>query len=137
MLDEELKTMFRTVADHMESLAISIQNVEDLQEQDRTRMEADRARMDADHSRLDRLERLFKLMARLGDRERKELRERINAMIDAQMRSEAKMEMLNEKMQELSVANTLFQAQVGVALSKLADATAFAHQRLDVVEAPG
>ena len=83
-------------------------------------------------------------MVRIGDRERKELRERINALIDAQMRSETKMDSLNEKMQELSEAqahnanaNALFQAQVGVALSKLADATAFAHQRLDAVESKG
>ena len=144
MLDEELKTLFRTVADHLESLAISIQNVEDLQEQDRTRQEADRARQDADHARLDRLERLFKLMVRLGERERKELRERINALIDAQMRSEAKLENLSQTMQELSVAqsrsaeaNTQFQAQVGAALSKLAEATALAHQRLDAVEVQG
>lgn len=165
MSDEELKALFRTVADHLESLAISIQNVEDLQEQDRTRMEADRVRMEADHARLDRLERLFKLMVRIGDRERKDLRERINALIDAhirsetkverlsgqmellgqkmqelsesQMRTDTKIEILSEKMQELSVASTQFQAQVGVALTKLADATALAHQRLDAVESKG
>ncbi len=151
MTDEQMQSLFRTVADHLESLAISIQNVEDLQEQDRTRQEADRARQDADHARLDRLERLFKLMVRLGDRERKELRERINALIDAHLRSEAKveklreqMESLSQKMQELSEAqtrsaeaNAQFQVQVGAALSKLADATALAHQRLDAVESKG
>lgn len=65
------------------------------------------------------------------------VREHINALIDAQMHTDVKMEILNEKMQELSVANTQFQAQVGVALSKLAEATTLAHQRLDAIELKG
>jgi hypothetical protein len=131
MSEEEIKSLFRTVADHLESLAISIQNVEDLQA--------------ADHSRLDRLERLFKLMIRIGDRERKELRERINALIDAQMRSEVVFTRFQEQVTEtqkatdarltrIEEANVQFQAQVGVALSKLADATALSHQRIDALE---
>ncbi len=127
MNENPLDRRFAMIADHLESLATSIQDVEELQVQDRGRM--------------DRLERLFKLMIRIGDRERKELRERINALIDAQMRSEDKMESLREQMQELSAAQTrsteaatVFQAQVGVALSKLADATAQAYRRLDALE---
>jgi chromosome segregation ATPase len=129
MTDEQFNAMFRTVADHLESLAISIQSVEELQAQDRARQEQDRVRQETDRLRIDRLERLFKLMIRIGDRERKDLRERINALIDAQMRNEAKwdalqenleakidalvdaqirsegkIETLNEKMQELSTA---------------------------------
>lgn len=144
MTDEQLNAYFRTIADHLESLATSIQSVEELREQDRARQEEHRLRQEVDRLRIDRLERLFKLMLRLGIRERKELRERINALIDAQMRSDAKMESLNEKMQELSAAqkqsveaSALFQAQVGHILSKLADATELAHRRLDAIESNG
>ena len=38
--------------------------------------------------RLDRLENIVKLMIKAGRRERKETREKINALIDAQMRTE-------------------------------------------------
>jgi len=38
--------------------------------------------------RLDRLERIAKLMVRAGLRERKETREKINVLIDAQLRTE-------------------------------------------------
>lgn len=38
--------------------------------------------------RLDRLESIVKLMIKAGRRERKETREKINALIDAQMRTE-------------------------------------------------
>lgn len=128
MSEDEFKRMFRTVAAPLESLAISIQNVEDLQETDRVR---------------------------LGDRERKELRERINALIDAQLRSEAVFAQFQVQMAEMQKKadertmrmeethaqfheqNAQFQAQVGVALTKLADAMAFAHQRLDTVELKG
>ena len=199
MNDEQVSALFRTVADHLESLAISLQNVEDLQEQDRTRQEADHARQQADHARLDRLERLFKLMIRIGDRERKDLRDRINALIDAQMRSEAvfvafqtqvaeSQQKVDERMAQLAdsqkktdegmtrfeestahfqaqvaesqqkvderlvqlaasqqkadervsrfeASTAQFQVQVAQMLRQLADATALAHRRLDVVEA--
>ncbi len=132
MPDDPIDRRFALIADHLESLAASIQNVEDLQAQDRFRLEQDSLR-------IDRLERLFKLMIRIGDRERKELRERINALIDAQMRSEMLFadfqKKSDERMTRLEESNVIFQAQVGVALEKLADATALAHQRLDKLEA--
>jgi hypothetical protein len=169
MTDEQFNAMFRTVADHLESLAISIQNVEDLQEQDRLRQEQDRLRLEQDRTRqeqesrrLDRLERLFKLMLRIGDRERKDLRFRLNALIDAHIRSEDKIERLSAKMEELSAtqiesakaltdfqkksdermtrmeeSNALFQTQIAEVLTKLAEATAQAHRRLDALESNG
>jgi hypothetical protein len=42
--------------------------------------------------RLDRLERILLLVVRAGARERKETREKINALIDAHMRTEATLE---------------------------------------------
>ena len=47
--------------------------------------------------RLDRLERIMKLVVRAGLRERKETREKINALIDAQMRTEEVMARLSQK----------------------------------------
>jgi hypothetical protein len=128
MADNPIDRRFAIIADHLESLAASIQNVEDLQAQDRLRLEQDSLRMD-------RLERLFKLMIRLGDRERKELRERINALIDAQILSEDKMQELSATQARSQEAAAVFQAQVGVVLEKLADATSLAHRRLDALEA--
>jgi hypothetical protein len=127
MNDDPIDRRFAIIADHLESLAASIQNVEDLEAQDRLRLEQDSLR-------IDRLERLFKLMIRIGDRERKELRERINALIDAQMLSEDKMRELSAAQARSQEAAAVFQAQVGVALEKLADATALAHRRLDAME---
>ena len=152
MTENPLDRRFALIADHLESLAASIQDVEDLQVQDRLRREQD-------SSRIDRLERLFKLMIRIGDRERKELRERINALIDAQMRSEAvfadfqqksdeRMTQMqeatasfqqksDERMTRLEESNAQFQALVGDALARLADATAHAYHRLDALESNG
>ena len=48
-----------------------------------------RAREAVSDRRLDRLENLAKLFVRAGRRERREGRERINALIEAQMRNEA------------------------------------------------
>ena len=72
-------------------------------------------------------------------------------LIDPQMRSEATVEKsrgqiasLRQPMQELleaqsqsAKANTQFQTQIGAALSKLAEVTALAYQRLEALEAPG
>ena len=137
MTDEQFAARFRTVADHLESLATSIQSVEELEAQDRLRLEQDSLR-------IDRLERLFKLMMRIGDRERKDLRERINALIDAQIHSEVKMGQLSEAQKRSEEAAAQFQlqvgqfqTQVGQLLSTLTDATALAHRRLDAIESNG
>ena len=134
MTENPLDRRFALIADHLESLAASLQDVEELQEQDRRRREQD-------SSRIDRLERLFKLMIRIGDRERKELRERLNALIDAQMRSEAVFanfqQKSDERMTRLEESNAQFQAQVGDALARLADATAHSYRRLDALESQG
>lgn len=155
MTDEQFNAYFRTVADHLESLATSLQTVEELQEQDRLRQETDRLH-------IERLERLFKLMMRIGDRERKDLRERINALIDAHLRNEAKIAQLaeaqaqfqqksDERMTRLEEAQAQFQqksdermtrleetqTQVGDLLRQLTEATALAHRRLDALESNG
>jgi hypothetical protein len=57
------------------------------------RLGDDHERSVRDHERaikrIDRLERVVKLAIRAGARERKEFRERINALVDAQMKTEA------------------------------------------------
>jgi hypothetical protein len=61
--------------------------------------------------------------------------EEANAQFQAQIaETQAK---ADQRMTRMEEANARFQAQVGTALSKLAEATAFAHQRLDAQEAPG
>jgi hypothetical protein len=56
--------------------------------------------------RLDRLERIVKLMVRAGMRERRETREKINALIDAQLRTEAAMERMAQAQANLAQAQT-------------------------------
>jgi hypothetical protein len=58
--------------------------------------------------RLDRLERIVKLMVRAGLRERKDTREKINALIGAQMRTEEAMTKMAQAQASLtqSLANT-------------------------------
>lgn len=67
MTDEEINRKFDTVADHLASLAISQQ------------------RSDA---RIDRLERVLLLAIRANQRERKDTREKIDALVVAQTHSE-------------------------------------------------
>ena len=76
MTDEDLNRKFDRIANHIEALTESvdrmegnIERMEDLQAQDRIRH--DEAQMRADQ-RLARLERLFKLLLRAGQRERRE-----------------------------------------------------------------
>jgi hypothetical protein len=163
MTEEQFHALFRTVADHLESLAISIQSAKELQARDRARQEQDRGQQKNDLLRMDRRERLLKWMIRRGDRERQDWRARINALIDMQMRKAAEWEAswqnlkakrnelidtrlrgeityaaiqqkADERMLRIEDANAQFQAQVGQALRQLAAATALAHRRLDALE---
>ena len=126
--ENPLDRRFALIADHLESLAASIQDVEDLQVQDRLRREQD-------STRIDRLERLFKLMIRIGDRERKELRERINALIDAQMRSEAVFadfqQKSDERMTRMQEATADFQQKSDERMTQMQEATANFQQKSD------
>jgi hypothetical protein len=62
----------------------------------------ERRKMMTPEQRLDRLERIVKLMIRAGLRERKDTREKINALIDAQMRTEGAMASLASAQAHLS-----------------------------------
>src|SRR5436853_592562 len=75
MTDEEVNRKFDTVADHLASLAISQQKSE---------------------VKLDCLERVLMLAIRANQRERKETREKINALIDAQTHTEESLVKLSD-----------------------------------------
>ena len=55
--------------------------------------------------RLDRLESIVKLALKAGQRERKETREKINALIDAQLRTEEAMAVLARSQASLADAH--------------------------------
>jgi hypothetical protein len=93
MTDEQFQAMFRTVADHLESLATSIQKARELRRQNP-------ARQVADHTRLDRLERILKLRVQRCNRERKETRERFDALMNAQRRRDTAFAKLQAQMAE-------------------------------------
>jgi len=78
--------------------------------------------------RLDRLERVAKLLVTSGRRTRNELRTNINALIDAQMRHEAR---FNRQFARLSAA----QAQTDVLLRELIAAQGRTEKKVDVLAA--
>ena len=78
--------------------------------------------------RLDRLERVAKLLVTSGRRTRNELRTNINALIDAQMRHEAR---FNRQFARLSAA----QAQTDVLLRELIVAQGRTEKKVDVLAA--
>jgi hypothetical protein len=67
MTDEEINRKFDVVADHLATVAVNQQKSD---------------------ARLDRLERVLMLAIRAGQRDRKETRESINALVAAQARTE-------------------------------------------------
>jgi hypothetical protein len=81
MTNDEFNVRMALLADRLEDLGERFEAAEISQSRDRELMERGIVR-------IDRLERLVKLIVRLGDRERKELRERINALIDSHLRLE-------------------------------------------------
>lgn len=87
MTDEEINRKFDTVADHLATLAVNQQKSD---------------------ARLDRLERVLMLAIRANQRERKETREGINALVAAQTHTEE-------------------------ALAKLAESQAHADRRIDAL----
>jgi len=123
MTDEELNRKFDRLANHLEALTESVDRMEvniermgDLQAQDRIRH--DEAQMRADQ-RVARLERLFGLLLRAGQRERKDLREKIHLLLDAQTRTE----------------NTL--ARMAEAQTEMMRAITKTDQRIDAIEGNG
>ena len=83
MTDEEINRKFDVVANHMANLAISQEKSE---------------------KRMDRLERVVKGAIRAGLRERRDTREKINALIDAQLRTEAALERMAKAQKEMAEA---------------------------------
>ena len=78
MNDEQVSALFRTVGDHLESLAIRIQKAQDLHKQDPAQQETNQAQLDC-------IERMLRLRVRQGNQERKKFRARLNALIESQM----------------------------------------------------
>ena len=66
-------------------------------------------RMDRAERRMTRVENVLKLAIRAGRRERREWREKYAALVDAQMRSEAKLERTEETVNRLAKAGALGQ----------------------------
>jgi hypothetical protein len=75
MTDEEINRKFDVVADHLATVAVNQQKSD---------------------ARLDRLERVLMLAIRAGQRDRKETRESINALVAAQARTEESLSKLAE-----------------------------------------
>jgi hypothetical protein len=130
MTDEEVNRKFDLVAEHLANIA--------------------QAQMKTD-GRIDRLERIVKLAVRAGLRERRNTREKINALIAASERADERMEALaaaqertDEQMKALAAAQkrseeafTAFQQQVGQALSDMAQAVTATNKRIDLLEPNG
>jgi hypothetical protein len=81
MTDEDINRKFDVVADHLATLAVNQQKAEE------RAAKADARAAKAD-TRLDRLERVLMLAIRANQRERKETREGINALVAAQTHTE-------------------------------------------------
>lgn len=98
------------------------------------RMEGFDERMNRAERRMIRVENILKLAIRAGRRERREWREKYAALVDAQMRSEAKLERVEEAVATVSEAQTrteeavvhMSQAQgrTEASISRLAEAQA-------------
>ena len=70
--------------------------------------------------RLDRLERIMKLVVRAGLRERRETRDKINALIDSHMRTEASIERFQARTEEFQLRLEEAQLHTEEALARLA-----------------
>ena len=83
-------------------------------------------RMDRAERRMTRVENVLKLAIRAGRRERREWREKYAALVDAQMRSEAKLERTEESVARLSEA----QARTEAAQARMSEAQALTEQAM-------
>lgn len=73
MTDEEINRKFDVVADHLATLATGLQRLEEAHERG--------------EKRIDRLERVVGLAVRAGLRERRSTREKLDALIDAHVKT--------------------------------------------------
>jgi chromosome segregation ATPase len=110
MTDDQLNQTLARIANHIEALSQSmdrfeshLERVEDAQAEDRRRHDEVQARADA---RLTRLENITMMFLRTVRRERSDLREKISALADAQIKAEARQARLEEAMAEMAQAVT-------------------------------
>jgi len=106
MTDDQFNQRFETVTNHIEALTNSLDRFE-------TSLERLGEAQAQSEKRIDRLERVVKLAIRAGLRERRESRDKINALIEAQMRADQRMDALadaqmrtDERMDTLAAAMT-------------------------------
>ncbi len=144
MNDEDLNRKFDLVADQLATVTTNLQRVEEVQARDRTR--------------LDRLERVVKMALRVGLRERRDTREKINALIDSQIRLEQAMlesrtqtnalidsqirleQAMLESRTQMNVfqeRTSAFEEKVGTALTEMAQAIKYTNQRIDTLGGNG
>lgn len=140
MDDSDIQRNFDIVAANLASLSVSQQQAEERQrEWDRRQREWDE-RQRKGQDRISRAERILLLAIRAGRRERKEWRERHAALIDAQMRTEARTDAgfakLTESQANLDAAFTKLseaQANMDVKFAELAEAQATTQRNLDAL----
>ena len=84
-------------------------------------------RMDRAERRMIRVENVLKLAIRAGRRERREWREKYAALVDAQMRSEAKLERTDEAVNRLVEA----QARTEETMNRLAEVQAHSDRKFE------
>ena len=108
MTDEELNRKFDIVAEHLATLAVNQQKAEE--------------RMEKADARIDRLERVLSLAIRSYRRERKETREKFDALIDAQMHTD-------ESLTKLAQA----QSSLAESLTHLTESLEHTDKRLDTL----
>ena len=108
MTDEELNRKFDIVAEHLATLAVNQQKADE--------------RMEKSDARIDRLERVLSLAIRSYRRERKETREKFDALIDAQMHTD-------ESLTQLAQA----QSSLAESLTHLTESLEHTDKRLDTL----
>lgn len=123
MANEEINRKFDLVADHLANIA-------------QTQMKAD--------GRIDRLERMLTLAFRANQRERRETRDKINALVAAQTRIEEQHERdhreTQDKINALIDAQTRTEEKFGVLTTTMADlaqALTTTNKRIDGLESNG
>ena len=108
MTDEELNRKFDIVAEHLATLAVNQQKADE--------------RMEKADARIDRLERVLMLSIRSYQRERKETREKFDALIAAQMHTD-------ESLAKLAQA----QSNLAESLTHLTESLEHTDKRLDTL----
>jgi hypothetical protein len=109
MTDEQLNAQFVRIGDYLASVARNLDRVEAEQVLISANQARDQKQMEQGIARIGRLERLVKSLVVIGDRERKELRTKINALIDSHLRLEDKQEKIQESFDALLNSHILLE----------------------------